>query len=846
MREPLVLPFTALLGGIWMGRAFSFTVLEAAWPAVAFCGLAFVAPRHLSRTCVLLALIMAGAWTEARHLPGPRPYIQAGARETVLLEGCVVEATVITPGRGQFTLELAVGARARVSQFIDDEKRARHFAYGQRVEIEARIRPPHNFRNPGAFDYAGYLARQHIYWNATMQRDGAARVLPGSCGSGALAAIHRMRAAVLDRIQTLYAGDSYATAMMEAILIGESSKLDKVWTENFRRTGTFHALVISGAHVAVLAAILLLLLRGCGMGEIPALAMASLAAWLYALVSGFAPPVARAAAGLTLYLTARFLFRRTRVLNLLAAVAMVYLLCDPGALFDASFQLSFLCVAVLGAFSTPVIERTSAPLVRGVRGIANTGADPHLEPRVAQFRVELRLIGETVHWITRMPAAWCAQFLGSICRVGFFIYDSVVVSLAIQIGLALPMAIYFHRFSFTGITANLVIVPALEFAVPLGFLAAFTHWTIPTKAARWLLRVAAASADWHAGWEPAWRLSNPPLWLAVALAASLIVLAIAMRRGKGQWSMAAVVLVLFGILLWQPWPAAITRHSLELSVIDVGQGDSLLVVFPTGATMVVDGGGILQFGPRASEQTVSRRRHLDTGEDVVAPYLWGRGIRRLDVLVATHAHEDHSGGLLALLEDFRPRELWVGANPPEALSRRAAELHIPVLAKTAAPPVAYSGAQVEVLSPPVGYSATRAGNDDSLALRIVYGSHSFLLTGDLESPMERRLLQEGRLQHTDVLKVGHHGSRTSTSQDFLDALSPSIAVISAGLENSFGHPHAEVLNRLTQQRAAILRTDREGLVTVRSDGRKLWLDSALWHSAHSADTFNWALASGAD
>src|ERR1019366_3746018 len=143
--------------------------------------------------------------------------------------------------------------------------------------------------------------------------------------------------------------------MMEAMLIGESSQLEKIWTENFRRTGTFHALVISGAHVAVLAGVLLFLLRLCGVAEIPALAVTAAAAWLYALVSGLSPPVARAAGGFTLYLIARFLFRRGRVLNLLAAVAILYVLLDPDALFDASFQLSFLCVAALGALSAPLL-----------------------------------------------------------------------------------------------------------------------------------------------------------------------------------------------------------------------------------------------------------------------------------------------------------------------------------------------------------------------------------------------------------------------------------------------------------------------------------------------------------
>jgi competence protein ComEC len=131
-----------------------------------------------------------------------------------------------------------------------------------------------------------------------------------------------------------------------------------------------------------------------------------------------------------------------------------------------------------------------------------------------------------------------------------------------------------------------------------------------------------------------------------------------------------------------------------------------------------------------------------------------------------------------------------------------------------------------------------------LALRISYGDHSFLLTGDLEAPMERRLLQEGVLKHADVLKVGHHGSRTSTSQDFLDAVSPLVAVISAGPDNSFGHPHRDVLARLERQRAAILRTDRNGLVTIRSDGHKFRLDSALGQPRRLADTFNWALSTG--
>jgi competence protein ComEC len=233
----------------------------------------------------------------------------------------VVEPSAFSNEREQFTLELDQGARARVSLALEDERFAledersaladdpaaldevgppQRFDYGQRVEVQARIRSPRNFRNPGSFDYAGYLAQQKIFWTATMTRGSQAKVLAGRCGSRAMSAIFVLREAALDRIEKLYAGDEYSTGMMEAVLIGETSKLEKIWTVNFRRTGTFHALVISGAHVVVLAAALMFLLRVCAVPEIPALTVTAAAAWLYALVSGFSPPVARAAAGFTM------------------------------------------------------------------------------------------------------------------------------------------------------------------------------------------------------------------------------------------------------------------------------------------------------------------------------------------------------------------------------------------------------------------------------------------------------------------------------------------------------------------------------------------------------------------
>jgi competence protein ComEC len=820
MPDPLILPLVALTAGILLARWLGFSTAQAEWPMLAFAGLSVVAylrrSRWLARVTIALAWTACGMWTVAIHNKGSRPEIDAGPKETLILEGCVVDPPVFSQDRAQFTLELSPHARARVTIPLDAGESPPALDYGEHIEIDARIRPPHNYNNPGAFDYAAYLAHQDIYWTAVMARRTEPRILKGRCGWRALNFVYALRTRALHRLEQLYGSDTYSSSMMKAILIGDSSSLERVWTEDFRRTGTFHALVISGVHVTVLAGVLLFLLRLCALPQIPALAITAVAAWIYALVSGMSAPVVRAAGGFTLFLIARFFFRRTRVLNLLAAIAIGYLLWDPDQLFDASFQLSFLSVAAIGALAAPLLEWRIAPLARGLEAINDLGIDPHLEPRVAQARVELRLVAETLRAWVRLPKEWFATALASVWRLLLFGLEMAILSAVIQVGLALPMAELFHRVSFTGLTANL-----------LGFFAIFTGWHWVAALAGWLLALAARIANWHAHLEPAWRIPDPPVWLGVAFVASLVAMAILVRRRIARWLSLAAVLVLFGLLLWQPWPRASAVGVLELTAIDVAQGDSLLLSFPQGKLMVVDGGGILQYGR-------ARKSNFDTGEDVVSPYLWSRGIRRIDILVATHAHEDHIGGLKSIMENFRPAEFWVGANPPQALVARAKELQINVLEQQLSPPFDFSGARIQFLSPPEGYLSPKAGNNDSLAFRVTYGSRSFLLTGDLERPMEGILLSEGVDLHADVLKVGHHGSKTSTMEPFLKAVGPSIAIISAGYQNSFGHPHPDVVRRLQDQHVTVLRTDNDGLVTVRTDGRNLHFDTMSWTGARQA------------
>ncbi len=310
------------------------------------------------------------------------------------------------------------------------------------------------------------------------------------------------------------------------------------------------------------------------------------------------------------------------------------------------------------------------------------------------------------------------------------------------------------------------------------------------------------------------RVPAPVWWIAMLAIAAWAFCCWAVRKSR-VWAWSAVMLLpLIALMVLWPEPSVTTPGMMEVTAIDVGQGDSIFIVGPDGSTMLVDAGGPVGGVTEAAEAT----SRFDIGEEVVSPYLWSRRFRHLDVLVLSHAHSDHMGGMPAVMRNFRPRELWVSIDPNSdayrALLSEAKDLQVRVRHFHAGDQLAWGGTQVTMLAPETGYANPREPvNNDSLVMRMQYGRSSVLLEGDAEAPSEREMLAHGRVAAVTLLKIGHHGSRTSTTQEFLDAAAPKDAVVSVGRGNTFGHPRYEVIERIAEARTKLYRTDEFGLTT---------------------------------
>lgn len=715
-----------------------------------------------------------------------------------------------------------IGIRLSIYGKNEAANAMREFHYGERLQFPAKLELPRNYRNPGAFDYAGYLAENGIQALAATKYGGIT-VLPGFAGSRAEYWRSRLYASIVAKVHALWPQPE--AGLMDAVVLGEQAFLTRTTRTNFQRSGTYHVLVVSGMNVTILAFSTFWFLRRIRVQEIVASAITVALMMAYAALTGLGAPIWRATLMVAVYFVARLFYRGKAALNAIGAAAMAIMLFDPRALFGASFQLTFLCVWIVAAIGIPALERTTQPYVRGLRSLDVKRYDAHLPPRVAQFRLDLRMIaGRLARFVgpsTPLPAlGWGFRFC---LRFG----ELVAVSTILQIGLALPMAYYFHRATVMSLPANLLVIPLLELLMPAAIFALMLGYVwmglakIPAMVAGFALDGILGTV--HRVGEVRLADVRVPTPTVVMMFAAGITLAFAMAgiRGKRWLAIAGVAGVGLSALWISAWPVQprVHRGELEVTAIDVGQGDSILVVTPQGRSLLIDAGGLP--GWVHSE--------LDMGEDVVAPYLWSRGFSHLDYIALTHAHADHMGGMAAVLDDFHPRELWLGVDPHtselQPLLSEAGELNIPVELHGEGERFEFGGADVRVLAPSLSVqqrdpqARNSRRNEESLVMKIAYGDTSALLEGDAEKATEQEMIAEH--PQADVLKVGHHGSNTSTTQDFLNAVHPRYAVISVGQRNVYGHPRRQVLERLEEAKAATYRTDMNGAVSFFLDGHTI-------------------------
>ena len=907
MKQPLVAPLAALAAGIWAARFATITLSETLFSVSLLAALALAAVRlrvsGAGFAACLSGFFLAGALLACLPRPGAPladPALitkvldreQADLRDPIRLRGWVREPPDDLGDSDRFILEVESifrdtpvrgGVRVTVHRLAD--ARPLRLDYGQRVEFLARLRLLRNFQNPGSFDYVGYQNRREVYASATVRAgvpilapddlvvDGPVadgHVVARRGGSRWQAVVWRARLWARARfawIETCCPGrddrdlavghrdgatkQAYSTpaaGILRAMLLGERDSLDGQTTTDFQRTGAYHVLVISGLHIGLLAFVLVRFLRLLWVPRGLAAALIVVLLAFYALLVGAGTPVLRAAWMLAAYLVTTLVYRQRRALNVIAATAFLFLVADPKLLFDAGFQLSFLAVALIAGVAVPVLDTTIEPLRMALRDIWNTDRDLHCAAVVAGHRVAIRAWLEPLAILTGLRRTWISFPVTGGIRVLVWAAGLAVVSLIIQAGLALPLVYHFQRFSGSGVSANLAIVPLLFLAVPVGLAALLTGWAPLAQIALWAAGAIGAVVEWHASHLPLEiRVPPPPVWLAVCFGLSLVLVAFSVASfgaRRKQWLAAAVSVALLFLLVWHPFPPDLPAGRMELSILDVGQGDSLFAAFPGGQTMIVDGGGQPDF--RDPDDPPTRLQPIDIGELVVSRYLWSRSVKRLDVVAVTHADGDHLGGIPALLRNFEVGELWLGETTFAAeyggivnLARARGTTIRRIHEGQSAP---LGEAQVEILGPSLPPAERR--NDQSLVLRLRYGQQNFLLTGDIEQGRENALAASGWLRPSSFLKVAHHGSRSSSQPEFLRRVRPLFAVISAGSDNFYGHPHPAVIQRLAEMNATVLRTNEEGLISVATDGRRLFVDTFRRRSLRGSPAAELAVASG--
>jgi competence protein ComEC len=819
LRLPPLLPFLlAYISGLcFFFPATRLFIIPYLLPLGLFL-IALYLTHHKIREAVVV-LFLAGFGYMAPALPEltrPSNHIlnQIKEGQTSVVQGKIFSPPRILEDRTYYLLELeslnmrpATGT-VRVSLY----KPHTPFKAGDRVQFnKIRLKIPRNFKNPGRFDYHLYLKSKGIDVTGNISRPETMERLGQFNLPFWRASLDELRSRLVASLKKLFPGEE--GALLKAMVLGMKDSLPKQVRENYISTGLAHLMAVSGLHIGFVAAasyfilwpmVFFLLSRlipdsaRAGHARKVTAVLCLIPVIFYMVVVG--PKVSSLRAGIMVsaLLIAVLCNRQSSLFNVFLTAGFFILLWKPESIIDVGFQLSFLAVGGILLVFTQLSQINDDP-------VARMG-----EPSWSQ-----KLMRGTPPPSDTQESIW--QNL-KFCFEKILIAGTLVSVIVTMV--TLPVLIYqFNRVSLTGVFLNILLVPLASLLIPTVLLMTLVGTVFSVTLLAWPALKIAQLFLWlpevFANFSSLYVPSPPSSWLVFyfsALFSGLWILkAWAQHKEVGRLLKNYFIVSALSTLVLFYWPRVFQfpGNTLAITVLDVGQGESLLIEFPNGKTLVMDGGGFY-------------KNRLDVGRRVVAPYLWSRGIRKIDYMVATHSDNDHIRGLYSLLDLFPVKhfltlgETSIGRRL-QSLQKKAKEKGSEFIPLKLNEPVAIGEARLIPLHPgpdQPSISNQRINNDLSLVLRLEYKSFSMLFTGDISDKIEKALTAKP----ADILKGSHHGSRFSNSQDFINAVRPSAVIFSSGYLNHMRHPHPETLERYSQSGVDIWRTDLNGAVQIITDG----------------------------
>jgi competence protein ComEC len=658
--------------------------------------------------------------------------------------------------------------------------------------------------------------------------------------------------------------------VLDAALLGNRYRLSRSTSERFREGGTFHVLVISGLHITFLGGLVFFITRRFTKNIVLQFLLSIAVLWAYSIAVGAESSVVRAALSFTVVLFAPLVSRRASSLNALGGAALVLLARRPSDLLDPSFQLTFVSVLAIVVFAWPLLEKMSA--VGSWRPTRQTPYPPACAPWLRNFC-------ESLFWNEQGAQRELARanysyklfkvpLAGTLERLHFqgllrYAVGAIVVSACVQMALLPFLIVYFHRLSFASLLLNIgvslmmaavsiiagvaILISQVSSAVaaPLISLANALNWTM-VHSVDPFVGVGAASirVPEYTGWASAvYALYYLPLTILAVSLSGWKPLDLPGPVTKTRRHLNAVALpgqlLAITLIVVHPFSAGRPQGKLQIDFLDVGQGDSALVTFPDNTTLLIDGGGRpgpfqrnrLSGAVEVGGEETFERETRSIGESVVSEYLWWRGLDHIDYILATHADADHIDGLNDVARNFLVRAALVARTPghdPEYIrfSETLFEEQVSIRIVGAGDVLRFGEVTASVLWPPATANPhSHSRNNDSIVLRLQLRERALLLTGDIEMDGESAMLQANENVRADVVKVAHHGSKTSSTAAFIAAAGPRFAVISVGQTSIFGHPNKEVIERWRTGGAQVLTTGQSGTITVTTDGQNLNLET---------------------